>query len=106
MERKIYKAKELEKFTIIVAQGKRRWAELCEREYQSNGDQGTCVLGAGIAVYCIPPRCRKPIEKILIHAHDVSRAQGSVTWEKSVYGIIDELRAKGLDCYYAQGRMD
>jgi len=51
---------------------------------------GSCVLGAGIAVLYLPPRCRKPVERVVIPSPwqvDVSRTVSMVLKYLALHGI-------------------
>jgi hypothetical protein len=82
------------------------WRVQCQEYLDKNGDQGTCVLGAGIYVYHLAPNCRTPRPKTIIEVYEVCRAQGSLVWEDSVKEILEYLRQSGIDARYAAGNMD
>ena len=82
------------------------WHYRCDQDYHKNGDTGTCVLGAGIVVPLLPPRCKVPRTHMVISADEVSCAQGSLNWERSVDEIVELLRPHLPGVYYACGRMD
>jgi hypothetical protein len=65
-------------------------------------DYGTCVLGAGIKINFIWPRCRKPRERILIS----QPFQGNVSNYRALKTALDYLQSKGVDCFYDDGRVD
>ena len=82
------------------------WRDRCQEYLDKNGDQGTCVLGAGISVHYLGPRCRRPSSKMIIEACEVCRAQGSLVWEKSVDEVLAYLKSKGIEAWYSPGFMD
>lgn len=83
------------------------WRNRAEKYYKAHGDCGTCVLGAGIEIYYLAPRCRNPIKKMIIRAHDITPVQGSMVWEHDVQTVIDWLAANGIaDAHYNPGFMD
>jgi len=85
---------------------KTMWRDRCKTYLDTNGDQGTCVLGAGIYVYYLAPRCRAPRPHTIIWVTDVCFAQGSLVWEDSVKEVLGYLRAQGIEARYDAGRMD
>src|SRR3990172_8276190 len=86
-----------------------RWAETSEyvkaavaEDAAIGRDEGTCVLGAGIAVRVIRKRARYPRTRILIDAP----FQGNVGSRKACERGLALLRAAGLDAFWHDGRMD
>jgi hypothetical protein len=65
-------------------------------------DEGTCVLGAGIAVYAVPPRCRKPKLTLLIDAP----FQGNVGSAKASERALKWLQGQGVEAFWYDGTMD
>lgn len=67
-------------------------------------DDGTCVLGAGIAADLIPPRARNPKRRILIPAP----FQGNVGSYRACLRALMYLRtvAPSLGAYWYDGIMD
>lgn len=91
--------------TIAAAHG--LWKELAQKYYKAHGDCGTCVLGAGIEINFFGKGCRNPGKKMLIRAHDISPAQGSMVWEHDVQTVIAFLKQHGVeDARYNPGFMD
>lgn len=90
----------------ILGEAKRDWADRIATYVHQHGDVGSCVLGAGIAVWYLPPRCRKPRKKVIINPHVIVPYQGSVTWEVSANIIVDYLKKNGIECWFEYGRMD
>ena len=65
-------------------------------------DEGSCVLGAGIAIDVLPKRCRLPQRRILISAP----FQGNVGSQKACKRALALLRISGLDAYWYDGIID
>jgi hypothetical protein len=103
---KTYTIKELDTMRGVIDQAKEMWQKRCDEYIRRYGDNGTCVLGAGISVYYIPKRCRKAISGRIITQNDVTNAQGSLVWEKSVDEVIGFLKTNGIECFYNPGNMD
>jgi hypothetical protein len=85
---------------------KTMWRDRCQAYLDKNGDQGSCVLGAGITVEYLGPHCRTPKRRMIIPVWEVCRAQGSLVWEDSEKEILEYLRDHGIDAHYAAGNMD
>ena len=101
-----YTDADLSQFVGAVRNAKAKWQELCLADFNANGDRGTCVLGAGIYVWYIAPRCRKPSKHFLIRSNAVASCQGSVNWEGSKNEIMGMLSAEGLCVEYEWGNAD
>ena len=87
-----------------IAFVRKSWAERAADYLRTKGDQGSCVLGAGISVPYLAPGCRTPRERMLI---DAPGGQGSLVWEDSVQEFVAYLRGHGLPgAFYQCGRMD
>ena len=65
-------------------------------------DDGTCVLGAGIAVYAIPNGCRNPQQCFLT----VAPFQGNVGSYNASKRALEWLKSQGVEAYWYDGRMD
>jgi len=65
-------------------------------------DAGTCVIGAGIAVYAIPKGCRKPQQCLLTDAP----FQGNVGSYNASKRALEWLKSQGVEAYWYDGRMD
>lgn len=76
---------------------KKRWTALCTKNYETIGDSGSCVLGAGLAEN----------GKIIISSWDVCRCQGNMTWETGLEALISDFNKEfGTSVYYEYGNMD
>lgn len=108
MGNKFYRTADIEttKFKDAVAVAKDMWMKSCIKHYEAHGDSGSCVLGAGIYIYLIPLRCRKPQKYFIISAYDVACSQGSTNWEYGRKEVLDYLTAQGIDAHYSWGSMD
>lgn len=103
---KAYKLADLAALAPVIEEARVMWLARTTKHIAERGDEGTCVLGAGIAVHHLPPRCRKPLTRIVISA-DEFPAQGASTWESSVREVLAFLASKGVeDAWYSPGRMD
>jgi len=100
------KQSELSNYSEVIAAARVMWKKSAEAYYNEKGDVGSCVLGSGITVDVVPPRCRKPRKMMLISSHEVARCQGSLHWEHNVGLVVDYLRANGVDAKFDWGRMD
>lgn len=103
---KIYKTKELEQFKSLIEQAKTMWIDLAQKEFQSKGDSGCCVIGAGLEVYVLPPRCKHPQSLQLISFNEVSPCQGESAVQNTSKQIVEFLKQHGLETRYNYGRMD
>jgi hypothetical protein len=70
-------------------------------------DEGSAVLGAGIALQVVEKRCRKSTARILVHAP----FQGNVGSRKACQRALDFLRTRalrdrGIPAYWYDGIMD
>ncbi len=95
-----------EQFKATIKEARDMWEASCIQNFKDDGDNGSCVLGAGIYVMHIAPRCRTPKKLTIISASSVAHAQGSVNWEKGREKIIDFLKEKGIDVGYDWGTLD
>jgi hypothetical protein len=102
----VYKDKDLKEKAGIISQARALWRLRCEEYVAKHGDVGSCVIGAGIEVDYLPPRCRHVRCKCIISADDVAAAQGSITWETSTDEVLKFLRDNGIEAYYNPGRMN
>lgn len=102
------KQSELIKFQPVIEQAKQMWKDLSEKAYNEDGqaDLGSCVLGDGICVLVVPPRCRKEHSITIIPSREVSKCQGSLHYERYVSQVVDFLQENGLDAYYHYGFLD
>jgi hypothetical protein len=101
-----YNDKDLASFTDVINKATAMWRERCKNHFVKHGDTGTCVMGAGIVVEYIAPRCRKSKRLTIISANSVASAQGSTNWEESEDDIVAYLKENGVECSYYCGWMD
>jgi hypothetical protein len=87
-----------------ITKAKELWNSKTQEYVKNNGDIGTCVLGAGIEVWFLPTKCKKP-RKLMIIGQPCC-AQGSICWEHSVDEIIAYLKEYGIEANYNCGFMD
>ena len=97
---------EIRKKGEVINRARSMWKTICAENMTNYGDKGSCVLGAGIAVCCIPKGCRLPKSVTLISSDEVCTAQGSMTWERGMDVVIKFLKDYGIDAYYESGNMD
>lgn len=105
-KRVCYQDKDIVIYRDVIAKAKELWAEICERNFAEFGDEGSCVIGAGIVVDYCGPRCRTAKDYMIIRAGEVSRAQGSLNWEHGKNEVLAFLKQNGVDARYDCGRMD
>ena len=101
----IYQEKDLVGMLPHLVEAALLWSKLCADEVAKNGDRGSCVIGAGIAIWFKGPRKRNEEERIVIPTPYTS-LQGSFTWETSVDQVVKFLAQKGITAHYAPGRLD
>jgi hypothetical protein len=101
-----YQATDLPKLQDPIDCAKTLWRDRCQTYLDKNGDMGTCVLGAGIVIDYLGPRCRTPRRKTIIAVSQVCNAQGSLVWEDSVKEVVEYLKSRGVEAHYAPGNMD
>jgi hypothetical protein len=78
-------------------------AKRAVREDVASGkDEGTSVLGAGVAVWILKPRARNPVRRILIEAP----FQGNVGSFRASQRAIQLLKTAGLAVHWYDGVMD
>jgi hypothetical protein len=101
-----YKSADLLKMKSVIDTAREMWLEASRKEFQKTGDRGSCIVGDGITVYFIPPKCRKPVEFFIIRSSSVAFAQGSLHYEATMQIALDYLKENGVECRYNHGRMD
>jgi hypothetical protein len=108
MAEKIYRPADLSTPEVIraIEDAKDLWRHRCGEYVVQHGDKGSCVLGAGIVVAFLPPRCRHAVDQEIIAANEATNAQGSCVWEESVRDVIAFLARRGIVARYECGRMD
>ena len=65
-------------------------------------DTGTCVLGAGIAIYGTPKGCRKPRMIVLTSAP----FQGNISQQRASIAAMAWLKEQGISFFWYDGIMD
>lgn len=103
---KIYKATEYEALRNhpAVAQARAQWQVATEEAHKKHGDRGSCILGEGIYVFAVRPRCRKPERMRLISPP--TSVQGEVVRLAGMNEAVAFLRAAGIECFGFCGNMD
>ena len=102
----VYQDSDLPKLQNAIDCAKTLWRDRCQTYMNKNGDTGSCVMGAGIKIDYLAPRCRNRRNLMIISASEVCNAQGSLVWEDSVKEVVEYLKSKGIEAYYASGIMD
>ena len=91
-------------FLDICKRAKALWVSRCNEYIERHGEAGTCVVGAGFAVWYLPPRGRKPQEKMVVIPP--VNLQRSITWESSKDEIQRFFENNGIKTHYKMGSMD
>ena len=89
-------------FRALIEEARELWRAGCEDFVRRVGDAGSCVLGAGIAVY-VGTAERYEREVVL---SPPTHHQGSLVWEDSVEAVVAFLKERGIEAFYTPGRMD
>ena len=99
-----YRPEELQESEIqeLIKEASRLWQQRQSEYVLKNGEQGSCVIGAGFEVYVLYPKCRIPRVKKILRPYGYQR---EFTWLDSHKEVEDLLRTK-LDCDYCCGSMD
>lgn len=63
-------------------------------------DGGTCVMGEGLDIDYLPPRCRKPIRLQIIRQPFQGNNFKALDYARKL------LKESGINVYYNHGRMD
>lgn len=98
MEPVTYRKADLAKFLADITAAR----SIAETDAAKCRDEGTSVLGAGVAVRYLPPGCRKSVRKILVDAP----FQGNVGSKKACARALEFLRDAGVDAFWHDGEMD
>jgi hypothetical protein len=72
-------------------------AGLWARDYR---DTGAVVIGSGVAVLYLPPRCRNPVDRVIIEP------PGQGDGSDSVNTPLKFLNRHGVPCFWECGRRD
>lgn len=102
----IMKQAELKNYQDIIAKAKAAWDAAAKEQFALRGDTGSCIMGDGIEVEVLPPRCKYPRRIMIIPSREVSYAQGSIHYEAVKDIAINMLKEAGLNVHYNYGRMD
>lgn len=103
----VYQIKDIDDLVPLLGKAREMWSARCDAYLKKHGDQGSCVLGAGIAVPYVGHKGKQYAKRIIISAWSATNAQGSLVWEESVNDIIAFLEQNGVQgCTYLCGRMD
>ncbi len=99
-EDKDYREAELTELAPVFAKAEEimRW-EVASKKYH---DEGTSVLGAGVAIEVLAPRARNAKRRVVVHAP----YQGNVGSHKACQRAAAYLRMMDVVCYWYDGVMD
>ncbi|GEM_PF-6569226 len=94
------KAREIVAKLFEIEIAREIWREAILEDQKKHGnDEGTCVLGAGIAV----PYANAHV----IIIRPPTKAQGASTWERSMPRVLEYLHRNGVpEAFYHPGNMD
>lgn len=92
-------------FQGIVKSVALAWSKMCEQYVEKHGDFGTAVIGAGIAVWYLGPKCRRPEEKLIISRHQIGGWQAEEIWLGSVRQVLQMLQDNGISAHYKAGSL-
>ena len=95
-----------EKYGDVVLEARQYWRDLVNSTFDEIGDKGSAVLGDGVMVSLIPPRCRNPRSVMIIPSPYVSMAIGSAHYEVHADTVVEYLKDRGIDAWYCYGFMD
>lgn len=89
----------------VLKQASRLWTLRCEEYVKARGEQGGCVLGAGLQISVLEKRCKYPKKVLILEPN--TPYQGGLVWEHSRNEIIQFIKdATGIVCTYKWGRLD
>jgi hypothetical protein len=100
-----YTPEQLLSFKPLFAELADWWSAQAAQWWDNGGRSGSFVLGAGIAVSVLRPRCRRTEPQ---HIIGTPREAGGNAggWEPFVDKILARLRARGVEAFYDPGRLD
>jgi len=90
----------------VVWDAKILWQSICRKNFEKYGDEGSCVLGSGIAVYAMPLKGKTEKKIMLIDSNIASCCQGSLNWERGIEEVLELFKKNGIDAFYESGHMD
>ena len=91
-------------FNEAIRTSKGRWSNRITSYVKENGDRGACTLGAGIYVWYVPPKCRKPRPRLILAPP--AATQGEHAWTHSAQDVVDYLKSQDIYCWFNNGRLD
>jgi hypothetical protein len=103
---KVFRDSDLSKLQSIIEKAKELWKEASKKDFEKNGDRGSCVAGDGIFVNYLGPRKRKPVRRCIISSHEVAFCMGSSHYESCKDIPINYLRKNEIECFYNYGYLD
>ena len=93
-------------YGAVIAGARLYWNSLVLSTLDQYGDKGSAVLGDGIVVQLIPPRCKKPRDVMVIPSSCVKKAIGSLHYEVHAKDVVEFLKERGVNARYHYGMMD
>jgi hypothetical protein len=85
---------------LLLAAVREKWARDLAA---SGGDRGTCVLGAGLAVWYLAPRKRRPVLRVLVSPP----GQADCAWcAEGATRLLRTFLPEGAEVEFEYGRMD
>jgi hypothetical protein len=106
--RKSYRQSDLDTIQATIDVARTMWCYLSKQEFDRQGrkDWGSAIIGDGIGIMFIAPRCRTPRLHLIISAREVQFAQGCAHYEPAGSAVVEWLQKQGVDAFYVYGRMD
>ena len=104
--RRAYLPEQLRAFKPLFAELESWWSTQATNWWASGGGPGSFVLGAGIAVHVLRPRCRKTEYQQIIDVPCRETGGNAGGWEPFVDEILARLKAQGIEASYDEGRLD
>lgn len=98
--KKQYKQKEVQALEALFQQAR----QITQDTVLKNNirDSGSSVLGNGIKLLVVPPRCRNAVEMTIVRGP----FQGNLSNHEALKPALEFLKAQGVDCFYCDGNMD
>jgi hypothetical protein len=104
---KVFRKKDFDdNFNRVRDEAREIWRASSRKEFEENGDTGSCIMGDGFCVMAVPPRCRNAREVYIMRSSEVACCQGSLHYEKGVAEVKAHFAKNGYEVYYNHGRMD
>ena len=94
-------------FEATLADAIDLWSARCSEHLHQHGEDGSCVVGAGIMVEepLRPGRETLPAPLDRCVGRVVRNPSGQLVWEASVQEVVQFLRDRGIEAHYVAGSM-